>query len=194
MEIHQTGIPDLVVLTPKVHKDHRGFFLETFRTDLLKEAGLPHTYIQDNHARSEEKGVTRGLHFQLPGATQAKLVWVTRGSVFDVAVDLRKGSPTYGKHFCLILSAENFKRLLVPRGFAHGYMTLEEGTEFQYKVDAYYAPEKDSGIFWNDPALQIKWPDIPPILSEKDTHLPKLADFSSPFIFQNSTTPTSEKR
>jgi len=181
LQIVQTGIPGLVLLEPKVHGDHRGFFLETFRKDFLRDAGLPHDFVQDNHARSEQAGVLRGLHFQLPPATQAKLVWVTAGSVYDVAVDLRAGSPTYGKWYAVTLSASNFRRLLVPRGFAHGYMTLEPGTEFQYKVDAYYAPELDAGIIWNDPDLAIPWPDIPPVLSDKDTALPRLRDFRTPF-------------
>ncbi|UZP66012.1 dTDP-4-dehydrorhamnose 3,5-epimerase [Desulfovibrio mangrovi] len=183
MQIVQTGIPGLVILEPKVHGDHRGFFIETFRRDTLQNAGLPFDFVQDNHARSEQAGVLRGLHFQLPPATQAKLVWVTSGSVFDVVVDLRAGSPTFRQWYSVTLSAQNFKRLLVPRGFAHGYMTLEPGTEFQYKVDAYYAPQMESGIVWNDPDLAIPWPDITPILSEKDNLLPKLAEFNTPFTF-----------
>jgi len=184
LKIVQTGIAGLVVLEPVVHGDHRGFFLETFRRDTLEQAGLPCDFVQDNHARSADAGVLRGLHFQLPPATQAKLVWVTRGSVYDVAVDLRADSPTYGHWFAETLSASNFKRLLVPRGFAHGYMTLEPDTEFQYKVDAYYAPHLDAGIAYNDPSLAIPWPlpaGTSPILSEKDRNLPLLADFRTPF-------------
>lgn len=183
MQIVQTGIPDLVILEPKVYGDNRGFFLETFRRETLYNAGLPWDFVQDNHARSEHAGVVRGLHFQLPPATQSKLVWVTSGSVFDVAVDLRAGSPTFRQWYAATLSASNFKRLLVPKGFAHGYMTLEPGTEFQYKVDSYYAPELDAGIIWNDPTLNIPWPNIPPILSEKDLTLPRLDKFETPFVF-----------
>jgi dTDP-4-dehydrorhamnose 3,5-epimerase len=183
LQIVQTGIPGLVVLEPKVHGDHRGFFIETYRKETLQQAGLPHDFVQDNHARSEQAGVLRGLHFQLPPVSQAKLVWVTRGSVFDVAVDLRAGSPTFKQCYTLVLSEQNFKRLLIPRGFAHGYMTLERGTEFQYKVDAYYDPAMEGGIAWNDPDLAIEWPDLPPVLSEKDKQLPALQDFVTPFVF-----------
>lgn len=183
LQISQTGIPGLVVLEPKVHGDSRGFFLETFRQDFLEQAGLPCHFVQDNHAKSEHPGVLRGLHYQLPPTTQAKLVWVTQGAAYDVAVDLRTGSPTYGKWFSITLSAANFKRLLVPRGFAHGYMTLEPGTEFQYKVDAYYAPEMEAGIRWDDPDLAIPWPDIPPILSDKDKTLPGFSELNSPFRY-----------
>ncbi len=188
MRIHATGLPGLVILEPVVHRDHRGFFLETFRKETLAQAGLPHEFVQDNHARSEQCGVLRGLHFQLPPAAQAKLVWVTRGSVLDVVVDLRRGSPTFGHHYAITLSADNFKRLLVPRGFAHGYMTLEPGTEFQYKVDALYAPQLEAGIRYNDPDLGIVWPAMPPILSDKDTVLPRLAEFESPFLFDPAAT------
>ncbi|MFV0348133.1 MAG: dTDP-4-dehydrorhamnose 3,5-epimerase [Halodesulfovibrio sp.] len=183
MQIVQTGIPGLVILEPKVHGDHRGFFIETYRRETLQQAGLPNDFVQDNHARSEQAGVLRGLHFQLPPVSQAKLVWVTRGSVFDVAVDLRAGSPTFKHCYALVLSEQNFKRLLIPRGFAHGYMTLEQGTEFQYKVDAYYDPKMEGGIAWDDPDLAIKWPDLPPVLSEKDKHLPTLREFNTPFVF-----------
>lgn len=187
MQIIETGIPGLLRLEPRVFRDERGFFLETYRRDLFAALGVPAGFVQDNHARSEQPGVLRGLHFQLPPATQAKLVWVTRGSVFDVAVDLRAGSPTYGKWYGCELSERNFARLFVPRGFAHGYMTLEPGTEFQYKVDAYYSPERDAGIAWDDPDLGITWPDIAPalpILSDKDRRLPRLRDFQSPFTFE----------
>lgn len=184
MHITETGLPGLLLLTPKVHKDHRGFFLETYREDTFADRGITFPVVQDNHARSEEVGVLRGLHFQLPPATQSKLVWVTRGAVYDVAVDLRKGSPTFGHWFGCTLTADNFQRLFVPRGFAHGYMTLEPGTEFQYKVDAYYAPQHDRGIAWDDPDLGITWPDIAPVLSDRDRTHPRLADFDSPFTYQ----------
>lgn len=182
LNFQETAFPGLFIIQPRVHKDHRGFFVETFRNDIFAQHGLPE-FVQDNHARSEQQGVVRGLHFQMPPAAQGKLVWVTRGAVLDVVVDIRIGSPTFGQHFSIELSADNFTRLYVPRGFAHGYMTLQAGTEFQYKVDALYSPEHDKGILWNDPALGIAWPDIPPILSEKDTGLPKLADLESPFRF-----------
>ena len=137
--------------------------------------------MQDNHSLSVKKGVLRGLHFQLPPNEQAKLVRVTRGKVFDVIVDIRKNSPTYGKWEGFELSAENFQMLFVPRGFAHAFLTLEDNTEFMYKVDNFYAPESDSGLIWNDPDLNIDWPIKNPILSEKDAKLQKFKDFNSPF-------------
>mgnify|MGYP001243297056 FL=1 len=180
MEVSQTGIPGLVVITPQVFGDHRGFFLETYSREAFAKAGLHYDFVQDNHARSGPKGVLRGLHFQLPPATQAKLVWVTRGAVFDVAVDLRVGSPTYKKWFGIELTADNFKRLMVPWGFAHGYVTLTEDAEFMYKVDAPYAPDKDAGIAWDDPDIGVAWPVTSPILSAKDAAQPRLADVGSP--------------
>ncbi|EGY24534.1 dTDP-4-dehydrorhamnose 3,5-epimerase [Desulfovibrio sp. A2] len=184
MQIIETGIPGLLRLEPRVFRDERGFFLETYRRELFERLGVDAGFVQDNHARSEQPGVLRGLHYQLPPAAQAKLVWATRGSVYDVAVDLRAGSPTYGQWYGCELSERNFVRLFVPRGFAHGYMTLEPGTEFQYKVDAYYAPEMEAGIAWDDPDLAIPWPGIAPILSEKDRCLPRLRDLASPFTFE----------
>lgn len=181
MILEKTSLESLVILKPKVHRDERGFFLETYRKELFQNL-LPGTeFIQDNHAMSVEAGVLRGLHFQYPPAAQGKLVWVSRGSVFDVAVDLRKNSPTYGQWFGLNLSADNFTRLFVPRGFAHGYITTSPNTEFMYKVDNYYSPEHDSGIAWNDPDLNISWPQITPILSAKDQKQQSLKDFASPF-------------
>lgn len=178
-----TEIPNLLLLEPDCNRDRRGFFMETWREEWRAELGLEHHFIQDNHARSEDPGVLRGLHFQRPPHAQGKLVWVVRGSVFDVAVDLRVGSPTYGTFFGRMLSAENALRMYVPRGFAHGYVTLEPGTEFCYKVDAYYNPEAEGGLCWNDPDLDIPWPDISPILSEKDARLPLLRELESPFTW-----------
>lgn len=182
MRLIETDIPDLVILEPKVFQDERGFFMETYNKEVLASYGLQYDFIQDNHAKSG-KGVLRGLHFQRPPADQAKLVRVTRGAVYDVAVDLRKGSPTYGKWYGVTLSADNFRQFLVPRGFAHGYVTLEPDTEFQYKVDNYYAPKLDGGIIWNDPDLAIDWPADEPVLSAKDRELPTLAEFDSPFEY-----------
>lgn len=181
MLIVRSKIQGLTIFRPTVHQDNRGFFLEGFRLASLQHIIGPVNFIQDNHARSEQAGVLRGLHFQTPPYSQSKYIWVSSGSVFDVAVDLRVGSPTYGRWEAFILSASNFLRLFVPKGFAHGYMTLEPGTEVQYKVDAYYAPKNDAGIIWNDPDLNIKWPDIEPVLSEKDKTHPRLKDLDSPF-------------
>ena len=184
MQVSPTSIPDLYVVKVNAHKDPRGFFVETWRADWGAELLLDEPFVQDNHARSEVMGVLRGLHFQKPPCAQTKLVWATRGAVYDVAVDLRVGSPAYGKWYGLVLSEENMLRLFVPKGFAHGYITLEPGTEVQYKVNAYYSPEDDGGIRWNDPALDIPWPDMSPILSEKDTRHPLLAEFTSPFVYE----------
>ena len=184
MEVSQTGIPGLVVIKPKVFGDHRGFFLETYSREAYAKAGLNYDFVQDNHARSSPKGVLRGLHFQLPPATQAKLVWVTRGAVYDVVVDLRQGSPTYKKWYGIELSADNFLRFMVPRGFAHGYVTLTEDAEFMYKVDAPYAPALDAGIAWDDPDIGITWPVTEPVLSEKDAVQPRLATVGSPFVYE----------
>lgn len=181
MRCEQTRLADLLLLTPQVFRDERGFFLETYSEPVFRDLGIAAHFVQDNHARSAQIGVVRGLHFQLPPHAQAKLVWVTRGAVFDVAVDLRASSPTHGKWFGCRLDAENFARLYIPRGFAHGYMTLEPDTEFQYKVDAPYAPQSDSGIRWNDPDLAVAWPDCVPILSSKDQALPLWRDFQTPF-------------
>lgn len=181
MILEKTSLEGLLILKPKVHRDERGFFLETYRKELFQDL-LPGTeFIQDNHAMSAEAGILRGLHFQHPPAAQAKLVWVTRGAVFDVAVDLRKNSATYGQWFGLTLNAEDFTRLFIPRGFAHGYMTTRPDTEFMYKVDNYYSPEHDAGIVWNDPALSINWPSSNPILSAKDCNQQSFKELISPF-------------
>ena len=185
MRVVETGISDLVILELVVHRDHRGFFAETWRDEWRTAIGQKAPFIQDNHACSVERGVLRGLHFQAPPHAQAKLVWVTKGSVYDVAVDIRKGSPTYGKWKGLVLSAENALRFFVPHGFAHGYMTLTPDSEVHYKVDAYYDRASEGGLCWNDPALGIDWPDISPVLSEKDTIQPLLTSLDSPFIYRN---------
>jgi len=188
MRIIDTGLPGLLLIEPRVFGDNRGFFLETWSRATFAAAGLDYHFVQDNHARSGPAGVLRGLHFQLPPASQAKLVRVTRGAVFDVAADLRVGSPTFGQWYGAILSGDNFKQMLIPRGFAHGYLTLEPDTEFLYKVDAPYAPDRDAGLAWNDPDLAVAWPlaehgIAEPVLSDKDRRLPALAGFASPFVF-----------
>ncbi len=188
MQIIETGLPGLLLIEPKVFGDSRGFFLETWSRAAFAAAGLDYDFVQDNHARSGPAGVLRGLHFQLPPAAQAKLVRVTSGAVFDVAADLRKGSPTFGAWYGAILSAGNFRQMLIPRGFAHGYLTLVPDTEFLYKVDAPYAPDRDAGLAWDDPDLAVAWPlaehgIAAPVLSDKDRRLPGLANFLSPFTF-----------
>ncbi|HYC78066.1 MAG TPA: dTDP-4-dehydrorhamnose 3,5-epimerase [Planctomycetota bacterium] len=183
MQVEPASIPDVKILRPKRHGDPRGFFSETWSRRTFEAAGIVAEWVQDNHAASAERGVVRGLHCQIGPAAQTKLVRVTRGSIFDVAVDLRRGSPTYGRHATAILSADAWNQIFVPKGFAHGYCTLEPETEVVYKVDAYYAPEHDRGVFWNDPALGIPWPIAPEaaLLSEKDRGLPRFADLPALF-------------
>lgn len=184
MKVQQTEFPGLVVVEPTVFSDNRGFFMESYNRDVFREHGIQADFMQDNHARSTGVGVLRGLHFQAPPTAQAKLVWVTRGSVVDVVVDLRVGSPTYKQWGQLRLSAENKLRLFIPTGFAHAYMTLSEQTEFLYKVDAPYSPQDEGGIRFDDPDLAIDWPVSEPVLSEKDTKLPYLRELDSPFRFE----------
>lgn len=181
MEKQETSLKDAYLLKPKVFEDERGFFMESFSQKKMEELGIEGNWVQDNHSMSVTKGVLRGLHFQFPGSTQAKLVRVTRGAVYDVIVDLRKDSPTFGKWEGFELRADNHLMLYVPRGFAHGFVTLEDYTEFQYKCDDYYDASNEGGIMWNDPDLKIYWPIEDPILSEKDKKHPQFKDFVSPF-------------
>ena len=183
MRIGELSIPAVKVLSPARHGDHRGFFSEVYNKKTLSEAGIDVEFVQDNHSLSATKGTVRGLHFQTPPFAQDKLVRVVRGAVFDVAVDLRRGSPTYGRHVSVVLSAEAWNQVLVPIGFAHGFMTLEPDTEVIYKVSNYHAPDHDKGLLWNDPALGIPWPlpEAEAILSDKDRRQPRLADFVTPF-------------
>ena len=183
MQIQTLTIPDVKVLIPGKSGDGRGFFSEVYSRRSLAGAGIDTDFVQDNHSLSACKGTVRGLHFQTPPRAQDKLVRVVRGSVFDVAVDLRRSSPTYGRHVSVVLSAEAWNQMLVPVGFAHGFVTLEPDTEVLYKVSDYYAPDHDDGLLWNDPALGIRWP-IPEkevVLSEKDRRLAPFAGFTTPF-------------
>ena len=184
MDVTRTEIPGVLLIKPKVFGDHRGFFCETYNRRLFAEHGLHIEFVQDNQAFSARAGVLRGLHFQTPPMAQTKLVRVVRGSVFDVVVDLRKGSPSYGRWQGFTLSAANSLQLFIPAGLAHGYMTLEPDTDFLYKVDRYYSPQHDGGILCTDPDLGIVWPPLSPILSDKDTRLPRFADFESPFLVE----------
>ena len=181
MEFIETTLKGAYLIKPKVFRDERGFFVESWNEKVFAENGIDVKFVQDNHSFSVKKGVLRGLHFQLPPNAQAKLVRVTRGKVYDVIVDIRKNSLTYGKWESFELSSDNFQMLFIPRGFAHAFLTLEDNTEFMYKVDNFYAPESDSGIIWNDPDLKIDWPIKDPILSEKDSKLQFLKDFNNPF-------------
>lgn len=182
MEFKELNIKGLVLVEPKVLADERGFFLERYKEQLFSENGIKTRFVQDNHSQSM-RGVLRGLHFQIPPASQAKLVWVVSGEIFDVAVDLRANSPTYGQHEAIILSAENKKMFFMPAGFAHGFQVLSETADVLYKISDYYNSEFDKGILWNDPALNIKWPLPNSIVSAKDQKHPLLKDFKSPFKY-----------
>lgn len=181
--VESLAIPDVKILRPKKHGDARGFFSETYSQRAVAEAGVDLTFVQDNHAFSAAKGTMRGLHFQTPPFAQDKLVRVIRGSILDVAVDLRRSSPTFGKHVSAIISAQAWNQILVPVGFAHGLLTLEPDTEVLYKVTNYYSPQHDLGLLWNDPALAIAWPvsEADAILSAKDKVQPRLADLPAYF-------------
>ena len=185
MTFTRTAIPDVIIIEPKVHGDSRGYFVETFRQDKLEEfLGYQINFCQDNESKSS-KGVLRGLHYQLPPHAQTKLVRVIHGRVLDVAVDIRKNSPTFGKYVAVELSGENKKQLLIPRGFAHGFVVLEDDTVFAYKVDNYYSPECDRGIAFDDKNLNIDWilNHNELNLSAKDTKQPKLNETNDLFEF-----------
>jgi dTDP-4-dehydrorhamnose 3,5-epimerase len=177
--------PGLRLVEPRRIGDRRGFFSETYHKGRLAEVGFTEEFVQDNHSLSAEVGTVRGLHFQSPPHAQAKLMRVVRGAVLDVVVDIRKGSPTFGDHAADELSAANWRQLLVPAGFAHGFVTLEPDTEVVYKVTAYYAPAHDHGILWSDPELGIAWPVAAEaaVLSDKDRVQPRLSEIDSPFVF-----------
>ncbi len=182
----ETGIKGLVVVEPKVFGDNRGYFMETYNYNDFKAAGLDMVFVQDNQSKSK-KGVLRGLHFQKKNP-QGKLVRVVSGEVYDVAVDLRKGSDTYGKWYGVLLSAENKKQFYVPEGFAHGFVVMSETAEFVYKCTRFYDPSDEGGLMWNDPEIGIEWP-IPEnaelLLSEKDQHHQPLKEFESPFTMED---------
>src|SRR5688500_2285073 len=177
MQPIETPISDVKLLVPKKWGDHRGFFSEVYSRKTLAALGLDVEFVQDNHSLSAEKGVVRGLHYQVPPFAQGKLVRVVRGAVLDVAVDIRRASPTFGRHVRAVLSADNWQQVYVPPGFAHGFVTLEANTEVLYKVTDYYAPEHERGVLWNDPALGIDWGIDPrsATLSKKDREYPPLA-------------------
>lgn len=168
MKITKTKLDGVLIIEPDVFGDNRGFFMESWNKKKMEEAGLFYDFVQDNHSKSTVKGTLRGIHFQKGDKAQAKLVRCVKGIVFDVAVDLRKNSPTFKQWVGVELNAENKKQLLIPRGFGHGFVTLTDDVEFLYKADNYYAPEADAGIRWNDPDIGVEWGVENPILSEKD--------------------------
>jgi dTDP-4-dehydrorhamnose 3,5-epimerase len=183
--INQTSFDGVLLLQPKKIGDERGYFLESFNAATLAGAGFTQTFVQDNQSSSQRRGTVRGLHFQAPPRAQDKLIRVLRGSIFDVAVDIRIGSPSFGKSVSFELTAENGRQLLIPKGFAHGFQTLEDNTEVFYKVTDGYAPETEGGLLWQDASLAIQWPidKASAIVNARDSSWPTLATFTSPFSY-----------
>jgi dTDP-4-dehydrorhamnose 3,5-epimerase len=183
VQITATAIPEVKEIRSVRHEDPRGFFAELYREDRLRDAGIEVAFVQENQSLSVKRGVVRGLHFQIPPMAQAKLVRVAAGAILDVAVDIRRGSPSWGRHVAVVLHADAGNQLYVPEGFAHGFCTLEPNTEVIYKVNRYYSPAHDFGLLWNDPALAIAWPvgEEAAILSDKDRRQPLLADLPAYF-------------
>ncbi len=184
MDVETTSLPGVLIITPRVFRDARGFFLESYNQERFQERGIHTVFVQDNHSRSV-RGTLRGLHFQLPPAEQVKLVRVVRGRIWDVAVDIRVGSPTFGRWVGVELSAENFRQIYIPAGFAHGFCVLSEEAEVLYKASHVYSPAHERGIVWNDAALGISWPTAEPLLSERDRSLGTLGDYlaGTPFVY-----------
>ena len=189
MEVTATAIPDVKIVTPRRHGDSRGFFTETYNRRSWADHGLDFDFAQDNLSLSATVGTVRGLHFQAPPHAQAKLVSVIHGAALDVAVDIRAGSPTFGRHVAVTLSAEDGRQLLIPVGFAHGFCTLRPDTLFAYKVTGYYAPDHDKGVLWNDPALAIDWPvtAAAAAVSDRDAAQPTLAELPAYFTYERDT-------
>jgi dTDP-4-dehydrorhamnose 3,5-epimerase len=187
MQIQHLAIDGVILITPTKRLDARGFFSEIYRTETFQAAGISTEFVQDNHVFSAQSGVLRGMHFQTPPHVQGKLVRCIRGTILDVAIDIRKGSPTFGRHVAVELSASNWKQLWIPPGFAHGYLTLEANSEVIYKVTDYWAPECEKGLAWNDPGVGIDWgmPEGQLTLAEKDRNNPRLNELEFVFRFEN---------
>jgi dTDP-4-dehydrorhamnose 3,5-epimerase len=180
----ETGLEGVYILEPTVFRDHRGYFFESYSKRDYEELGLELEFVQDNHSFSREAGVLRGLHYQKEPMAQTKVVRVVSGAILDVVVDIRKGSPTFGKWISAILTGDNFRQIVVPKGFAHGILTLVPNTHLLYKVDQFYSPEHDRAIRWDDPELGIEWNWDNPILSEKDRNAPLLRDADINFYYK----------
>jgi dTDP-4-dehydrorhamnose 3,5-epimerase len=186
MSVRSFVVPDLPrIIAPKRHIDSRGWFCESFHEQRLHDIGISCRFVQDNQSYSGRSGTLRGLHFQLPPSTQAKLITVLRGQILDVAVDVRRGSPTYGRHVSAELSDHSGRQFYIPAGFAHGFLTLSDDVLVMYKASDYYAPALDGGIRWDDPDISVPWPmsEADLIISDKDRRLPYLAEFESPFAY-----------
>lgn len=180
------AMPEIVEIVPPWYRDHRGSFCETYKRSAFEAQGIAIDWMQDNHSISVSRGTVRGLHFQAPPVAQDKLIRVLKGSVFDVALDIRRGSPSYGRWLGVELSAERSNQLLVPIGFAHGFMTLAADAEVMYKVSAPYSKAGEGVVLWNDPELAIAWPDlgVEPVADDRDRLAPRFADLQSPFVYQ----------
>jgi dTDP-4-dehydrorhamnose 3,5-epimerase len=187
MQTMETALPEIKVVMPRRIGDTRGFFSEVWNSRDFASAGIDAAFVQDNHVRNPLKGTLRGLHYQVPPAAQGKLVRVTRGAIFDVAVDIRQDSPRFGRHAAAVLTADNWYQLWIPPGFAHGYCTLEDDTEVQYKTTDFYSPAHDRGITWSDPMLMITWPVTveTAIVSDRDRALPRLVEQSDLFEYSS---------
>jgi dTDP-4-dehydrorhamnose 3,5-epimerase len=186
LKIIKTKLDGVLLLEPKVFADGRGFFQESYSKKMFQELGLEYELIQDNHSLSVEAGTLRGLHYQISPKAQTKIVRVVTGAILDVVVDIRRGSPTYGEHITAILSADNHRQILIPKGFAHGLLTLVPNVHLLYKVDEFYSFEHDRNIRWDDPELNIDWNWNTPILSEKDREAPLLKDADNNFVFEQN--------
>lgn len=184
MSIETTALPGVLIFTPRVFRDARGYIYESYNRDLWAAAGIATVFVQDNHSHSVRHTI-RGLHFQLPPAAQAKLLRVARGAIWDVAVDIRKGSPTFGQWVGVELSEDNFRQLYIPAGFAHGFCVLSAEADLLYKTSHVYSPQCEQGIHWNDPAIAVRWPTEQPILSERDSKAQSLAEYlaHTPFVY-----------
>lgn len=187
MQIEPTSLPGVLLITPRRHGDARGFFAESWSRARMAEQGIDIDFVQDNHSLSASAGTVRGLHFQAPPHAQSKLVRCGRGALLDVAIDIRRGSPSFGRWTAIELSFENARQLLVPAGFAHGFVTLKPDTEILYKCSDYYAPETEGAIRWDDPEIGIDWQlpaGLAPVISHKDAAAPLLREIDSPFVFE----------
>lgn len=185
MHVEKTKLPGVILIEPRRFGDNRGFFAETYNERAFQNAGIKCEFVQDNHSLSQSIGTVRGLHFQAPPVAQAKLVRCGRGAIFDVAVDIRLGSPTYGHWIGYELSADNGRQLFITEGFVHGFMTLQPNSEIVYKCSGYYAPEAEGALRWDDPDIAIDWPDVgSPVLSAKDAEAPLLSQIESPFHWE----------
>jgi dTDP-4-dehydrorhamnose 3,5-epimerase len=182
LKLIETKLRDVYIIEPQAFGDHRGYFMESYNKQKFERLGLHFDFVQDNHSLSTEAGTIRGLHYQLNPKAQTKIVRALTGAIYDVVVDIRKSSPTFGQWIGVILSEDNKRQIVVPKGFAHGFCTLVTNTQILYKVDDYYSPEHDRGIIWNDPDLDIPWPTSNPILSDKDMKHPRLRDAEINFV------------